>query len=111
MELKRCHKVEIQNPCHRPPNYLYHTNDTEVVVPLWDQYGGLPGALLCEVTLAKGCLNQSDDHQPFGGVRQFLQNCGPLIVPKILHPHARQSARPVESQVSDRPGHLLLLRH
>ena len=40
----RC-EAAIQNTCHFLPGYLDQTNAAEVVIPLWDQDDGLPGAL------------------------------------------------------------------
>ena len=61
-ELNFCCEAAIQYPCHCLPKDLDQPDAAEVAGPLWDQYNGPPGALLCKVTLAEGGLDQSNSH-------------------------------------------------
>ena len=64
MELNRSLEAAMQYPYHCLPKNLNQPDTAEVSVPLWDQYNGPPGALLCEVTLSEGGLDQANSHIP-----------------------------------------------
>ena len=109
--LNRPREAAIRYPCHRLPKYLHQPDATEVTVPLLDNKYGLPFTLFRVVTFAIVDLDQSDNHHPIRGVRQFLPRCGPLPGSKMLCPHAGWSTIPVYSWVVNLPGHPLLPQH
>ena len=68
MELNQCYQAAIQYPHQRLPQKLHQYYPEEVPVSLWDQYRGLQGALLYEVTLTEGGLDQTNNFTPAGRV-------------------------------------------
>ena len=49
----------MQYPDYCIPQTFYQSCTTEGAVTIQDQYYGLPGALLCEVTLTEGILDHT----------------------------------------------------
>ena len=60
----RC-EVDIQHPFNGLTEYLNHPDAADVAIKIWYQDNGLPGTLLCKVTLAEICLDQANGHLEF----------------------------------------------
>ena len=61
VELNCRHQAKIQYPCCCLPQHLHQAYPIEVPVFLLDRKNILPGALLREVTLTEGGLDNNDN--------------------------------------------------